>query len=85
MLFILFNMKTVNSRELAHRTKEIRHALEQGERLAWKSRGETIAVLEPVRRTPAAKEANHWMRRAVQAGGVSPKGALLSQMVYDDR
>lgn len=78
-------MKSVNSRDLAHRTREIRHALEQGERLEWKSRGETIAVLEPVRRAPAAKEANHWMRQAVRAGAVNQESASLSQMIYEER
>lgn len=78
-------MKSVSSRDLAHRTKDIRHALERGERLEWKSRGETIAVLEPVRRAPVAKEENHWVRRAVQAGAVSREGASVSQLIYDER
>jgi len=78
-------MKTVTSRELAHRTKEIRNALEQGERLEWKSRGETIAVLEPVRKSPVVKEKNHWLARALQAGAVSAKGTSASQMIYDER
>lgn len=78
-------MRLVSSRDLAHRTKDIRHALEQGERLEWKSRGKTIAVLEPARKTPVTKEQNHWVGRAIQAGAVSPPGKSVSQMIYDER
>ena len=77
-------MKTINTRDLAHRTKEVRAALEMGETLEWKSRGRTIAVLEPSRKDPVVRN-NHWLERATEAGAVHSGKSTVSQLIYDER
>ena len=77
-------MKAINTRDLAHRAKEIRRALELGESLEWKSRGRTIAVLEPVHKEPPVRK-NHWLERAKRAGAAPSGETMVSQRIYDER
>ncbi len=77
-------MKTINTRDLAHRTKKVRSALAMGETLEWKSRGRTIAVLEPVRKEPPVRK-NHWLERAIRAGADQSGEPMVSQQIYDER
>jgi len=77
-------MKTINTRDLVHRTKEVRNVLAMGETLEWKSRGQTIAVLEPVRKQPLVRK-NHWLERAIEAEAVHPGEPMVSQLIYDER
>lgn len=55
-----------------------------GEALEWKSRGRTIAVLEPVRKEPLIRK-NHWLERAIRAEAVHPGDPMVSQLIYDER
>jgi|GEM_PF-918040 len=80
----MYNMKTVNTRDLAHRSKEIRKTLASGERVQWKSRGELIAVLEPARK-PGLGAKNNWLRRAAAVGAVNKDVPTASQLIYADR
>ena len=81
---IMLNMKSVNTRDLAHRSKEVRKTLAGGERIAWVSRGKLIATLEP-----AGKGGNRtkvdWLSRAREAGAVNNHTESVSDLVYADR
>jgi antitoxin (DNA-binding transcriptional repressor) of toxin-antitoxin stability system len=77
-------MKTINTRDLVHHSKEIRRTLDAGERIAWQSRGKLIAMLEPA--SKQTKNAHlQWLDRARQAGAINTKSESVSDLVYADR
>lgn len=77
-------MKTINTRDLVHHSKEIRKALGAGERILWKSRGKLIATLEPAQ-PPTAPAQKSWLERAHKAGAINHGDVSLSVLVYTDR
>lgn len=84
MLDKLFDMRTVTTRDLLHRTREVRAALERGETIVWTSHGKIVAHLQP----PGArvKAANgDWLARAKAAGAVNRSKESASSLVYGDR
>lgn len=77
-------MRTINTRDLAHKTKEIREVLSGGEALQWTSRGEVVAVIHPVQKS-AALLGRDWLSRATKSGAVNRGTTSVSQAVSDDR
>lgn len=81
----LFNMKTVSTRELLQKNKEVRAALEMGEPVAWTSRGKLIAHLYPANAKPSGRRKSDWIERAHRAGAVNESGSSASEDLYADR
>lgn len=77
-------MRTINTRDLAHKTKEIREALVGGEVLQWTSGGKVIAMIHPVRKFTALSERD-WLARATKSGAVNRETTSVSQTISDDR
>lgn len=85
LLYILFNMKIISTRDLLHRTKEVRSALEMGESLTWTSRGKTVAYLQPPKPASALGKKLDWVKRARAAGAVNKSAMTTGSLVYEDR
>ncbi len=75
-------MRTVTSRDLAHRPKEIRKLLSAGETLQWTAHGTAVALIQPVAAT--AKKPD-WVARARAAGAVNRSKSQVADSIYADR
>lgn len=78
-------MKTISTRELAHRTKAVREFLEAGEPLAWMANGKVVAYLRPAENTAPIADSHDWLSRAKASGAVNNSTTNVSSMLYDDR
>ncbi len=75
-------MRTVTSRDLAHRPKEIRKLLVAGETLQWTSHGSPVALILPFE---AAAPKPDWVGRARAAGAVNQSSSTVADSIYADR
>ncbi|MFM8764531.1 MAG: hypothetical protein ACKOHM_04020 [Spartobacteria bacterium] len=75
-------MHIVTSRDLAHRTKEIRKLLVAGKTLQWTSHGAAVALIFPVE---AAIPKPDWLARARAAGAVNQSSPPVADSIYADR
>jgi antitoxin (DNA-binding transcriptional repressor) of toxin-antitoxin stability system len=80
----LLNVRTISTRDLAHRASEVRKLLDAGQPLQWATRGQLIARLEPAGRTGARTDRD-WIARATKAGAVNRKAQTLAQDLYEAR
>jgi antitoxin (DNA-binding transcriptional repressor) of toxin-antitoxin stability system len=77
-------MQTVTSRDLVHRSKEIRQLLKAGQTLRWTSHGLPVALIQPASaQVPLAKP--DWISRARAAGVVNSSASSVADTVYQDR
>jgi len=81
---MLLNMRTIATRDLAHRASEVRKILATGEPLQWASRGKLIARLEPPAR-PGRQGRPDWITRATEAKAINRSPRTVAQAVYEDR
>ena len=80
----LLYMRTITSRDLVHRSKEIRKRLSAGQTLRWTSHGLPVALIQPASaQVPLAKP--DWMSRARAAGAVHSSHPSVADTVYQDR
>lgn len=77
-------MRTIGTRDLAHRASEVRKILSTGQPLQWASRGKLIARLEPPAR-PGRQGRPDWITRATEAGAINRSPGTAAQGVYEDR
>jgi antitoxin (DNA-binding transcriptional repressor) of toxin-antitoxin stability system len=77
-------MRTIGTRDLAHRASEVRKILSTGQPLQWVSRGKLIARLEPPAR-PGRQGRPDWITRATEAGAINRSPRTVAQGVYEDR
>lgn len=75
-------MRTVTSRDLAHRPKEIRRLLGAGETLQWTSHGSPVALILPFE---AAAPKPDWVERTRAAGAVNQSSSTVADAIYADR
>jgi hypothetical protein len=80
----LLYMQTVTSRDLVHRSKEIRKLLTAGQTLRWTSHGLPVALIQPASaQVPRAKP--DWISRARASGAVNSSNPSVADTVYRDR
>ena len=80
----LLYMQTITSRDLVHRSKEIRKLLTAGQTLRWTSHGLPVALIQPASaQVPLAKP--DWISRARAAGVVNSSTSSVADTVYQDR
>jgi len=80
----LLYMQTITSRDLVHRSKEIRKLLSAGQTLRWTSHGLPVALIQPPSaQLPLAKP--DWISRARAAGAVNSSHPSVADTVYQDR
>jgi antitoxin (DNA-binding transcriptional repressor) of toxin-antitoxin stability system len=80
----LLNMQSISSRDLVHRSKEIRKLLSAGQTLRWTSHGVPVALIQPATaQVPLAKP--DWISRARAAGAVNSRHPSIADTVYEDR
>jgi antitoxin (DNA-binding transcriptional repressor) of toxin-antitoxin stability system len=80
----LLYMQTITSRDLVHRSKEIRKLLSAGQTLRWTSHGSPVALIQPASaEVPLAKP--DWISRARAAGAVNSSTLSVADTVYQDR
>ena len=80
----LLYMQTISSRDLVHRSKEIRKLLSAGQTLRWTSHGVPVALIQPATaQVPLAKP--DWISRARAAGAVNSSHPSIADTVYEDR
>ncbi len=77
-------MKTITTRDLVHRTREIRESLEQGESFQWSQHGRIVAIVQSVR-TPAVPGSMDWVSRARGAGIIGQRDQTVADLVAEDR
>ena len=77
-------MRTIGTRDLAHRASEVRKILSTGQPLQWASRGKLIARLEPPAR-PGRQGRPDWITRAMEAGAINRSPRTVALGVYEDR
>ena len=77
-------MRTIGTRDLAHRASDVRKILSTGQPLQWASRGKLIARLEPPAR-PGRQGRTDWITRATEAGAINRSPRTVAQGVYEDR
>ena len=85
MYNIMFNMKTVTTRELLHHTKRIQSALARGESFKWTSRGKLVGYLQPAQRETATPAFPDFLERARRMGAVNKSDRPISESLYADR
>lgn len=78
-------MKSISTRDIVHKTKEIREALERGESFEWTQHGRTIGYLQPVPEARQAPEPIDWVARARAVGAVTREDDSVSAALYEDR
>jgi hypothetical protein len=76
-------MLSVTSRDLVHRSKEIRKLLASGQTLRWTSHGSPVAIIQPV--TDSIPSKPDWIARARASGAVNTSQASLAKALYDER
>jgi hypothetical protein len=76
-------MLSVTSRDLVHRSKEIRKLLASGQTLRWTSHGSPVAIIQPV--TDSIPSKPDWIARARASGAVNASQASLAKALYDER
>jgi antitoxin (DNA-binding transcriptional repressor) of toxin-antitoxin stability system len=80
----LLYMQTITSRDLVHRSKEIRKLLKAGQTLRWTSHGLPVALIQPASaQVPLAKP--DWISRARAAGAVNSNLPSVADILYQDR
>jgi antitoxin (DNA-binding transcriptional repressor) of toxin-antitoxin stability system len=80
----LLNMTTVTSRDLVHKSAEIRKLLAAGKTLRWTSHGVPVALIQPA--SPSEpKPKTDWISRARAAGAVNTSKSLVADSLYSDR
>ena len=77
-------MKTITSRDLVHRSKEIRKLLSAGQTLRWTSHGSPVALIQPASAEVALAKPD-WISRARAAGAVNSSTLSVADTVYQDR
>lgn len=83
-LTFLLDMTTVTSRDLAHRSGEIRKLLASGETLRWTSHGAPVAIIKPAT-LPLAGNKPDWISRARAAGAENSSQSQVADSLYADR
>ena len=83
-LTFLLDMTTVTSRDLAHRSGEIRKLLATGETLRWTSHGAPVAFIKPATQPLGGKKPD-WISRARAAGAVNSNQSQVADSLYADR
>ena len=83
-LTFLLDMTTVTSRDLAHRSGEIRKLLASGETLRWTSHGAPVAFIKPATQPLGGKKPD-WISRARAAGAVNSSQSQVADSLYADR
>jgi antitoxin (DNA-binding transcriptional repressor) of toxin-antitoxin stability system len=83
-LTFLLDMTTVTSRDLAHRSGEIRKLLASGETLRWTSHGAPVAFIKPATQPLGGKKPD-WISRARAAGAVNSNQSQVADSLYADR
>jgi hypothetical protein len=77
-------MQTITSRDLVHRSKEIRKLLTAGQTLRWTSHGVPVALIQSASaQVPLSKP--DWISRARAAGAVNSSHPSVADIVYQDR
>jgi antitoxin (DNA-binding transcriptional repressor) of toxin-antitoxin stability system len=77
-------METITTRDLVHRSKEVRKRLAAGATLRWTSHGKSVAVLSSGKNLPE-KSKPDWISRARAAGAVNQSPSSVGASVYRDR
>ncbi len=77
-------MKTITTRDLVHRTREIRESLERGESFQWSQRGRIVAVLQSMAR-PEKVPPIEWVGRAREAGAIIGQGVTVGDLISEQR
>ena len=77
-------MQSITSRDLVHRSKEIRKLLSAGQTLRWTSHGLPVALIQ-LAFTQVSLSKPDWISRAKAAGAVNSSHTSVSQSVYEDR
>lgn len=77
-------MTTVTSRDLVHKSTEIRKLLAAGKTLRWTSHGEPVALIQPASPFPSAAKPD-WILRARAAGAVNSTKSMVADSIYSDR
>jgi antitoxin (DNA-binding transcriptional repressor) of toxin-antitoxin stability system len=83
-LTFLLDMTTITSRDLAHRSGEIRKLLATGETLRWTSHGAPVAFIKPAT-LPLGGKKPDWISRARAAGAVNSSQSQVADSLYADR
>jgi antitoxin (DNA-binding transcriptional repressor) of toxin-antitoxin stability system len=78
-------MRKISTRELAHRTRAVREAIEAGESLAWMAHGRVVAYLRPSGGPTRREDAPDWISRARAADAVNRSATEASSLIYSDR
>ena len=77
-------MQTISSRDLVHRSKEIRKLLSAGQTLRWTSHGVPVALIQPASAEVSLAKPD-WISRARAAGAVNSSHPSIADTVYEDR
>jgi len=77
-------MRTITSRDLVHRSKEIRKLLTAGQTLRWTSHGVPVALIQPTSAQVSLAKPD-WISRARAAGAVISSHPSVADIVYQDR
>ena len=80
----LLHMKTITSRDLVHRSKEIRKLLSASQTLRWTSHGSPVALIQPASAEVSLAKRD-WISRARAAGAVNSSALSVADTVYQDR
>jgi hypothetical protein len=83
-LTYLSYMQTITSRDLVHRSKEIRKLLTAGQTLRWTSHGVHVALIQPASAQVSLAKPD-WISRARAAGAVNSSHPSVADTVYQDR
>ena len=79
-------MKTISTRELLSKLKEVQASLAAGESLTWTSHGKVVAQLTPPPRAKADKsERPDFVARARRIGALNKGTKTVAQWVSEDR
>ena len=79
-------MKTISTRELLSKHKEVQASLAAGESLTWTSHGKVVAQLTPPRRARTEKsERPDFVARARRIGALNDGTKTVAQWVSEDR
>ncbi len=80
----LLYMKTITSRDLVHRSKEVRKLLSAGQTLRWTSHGSPVAFIQPASAEVSLAKTD-WVSRARAVGAVNSSTLSVADTVYQDR
>ena len=77
-------MKTITSRDLVHRSKEICKLLSAGQTLRWTSHESPVALIQQASAEVALAKTD-WISRARAAGAVNISTLSVADTLYQDR